>query len=71
MQEIGRLIVVIGAVLVVIGVLFVFSDKIPWIGKLPGDIMIRRKNFAIYFPIATCILLSILVTLVIRIFFRR
>jgi hypothetical protein len=71
MQEIGRMIVVIGVLLVVVGVLLIFSDKIPWIGRLPGDIVVRRKNFTFYFPIATCILLSILVTILLRVFFRR
>ncbi len=71
MQEIGRMIVVIGVLLIVVGVLLIFSDKIPWIGRLPGDILVRRKNFAFYFPIATCILLSILITLLLRVFSRR
>ena len=57
--------------LTAIGVLLIFADKIPWIGRLPGDILIRRKNFAFYLPIATCILLSILVTLLLRVLFRR
>jgi hypothetical protein len=71
MQEIGRMIVVIGVLLVVVGVLLMFSDKIPWIGRLPGDIVVRRKNFTFYFPIVTCILLSILLTMLFRVFFRR
>jgi uncharacterized membrane protein len=71
MQEIGRTIVIAGVLLVIVGVLLLFSDKIPWIGRLPGDIVVRRKNFTFFFPIVTCILLSILLTILFRLFFRR
>jgi hypothetical protein len=63
--------VVIGVLLIVVGAVLVFSDKIPWLGRLPGDILIRRKNFTFFFPIVTCILLSILVTVLVRVLFRR
>jgi len=71
MQEIGRTIVIAGVLLVIVGVLLLLSDKIPWIGRLPGDIVVRRKNFTFFFPIVTCILLSILLTILLRVFFRR
>ena len=61
----GKLIMVAGIVLVVIGLIIHFADKIPFLGKLPGDIYINRGNFKFYFPIATSILLSIILTLVI------
>ncbi|MEJ2696990.1 MAG: DUF2905 domain-containing protein [Candidatus Sulfobium sp.] len=62
---------VLGAVVVVIGVLFMLSDKIPWLGKLPGDILVRRKNFTFYFPLATCILISIVLTVLFWLFGRK
>jgi hypothetical protein len=68
---IGKLLIVLGAVVVVIGVLFMLSDKIPWLGKLPGDILVRRKNFTFYFPLATCILISIVLTVLFWLFGRK
>lgn len=62
-QYMGRFLILTGVIIVVIGVLFLFSGKIPWIGKLPGDIIVQKKNFAFYFPIATSILISIIITL--------
>ncbi len=53
-----------------LGVLLLFSDKIPWLGRLPGDISIKRENFTFYFPLTTCILLSLLLSLIFS-FFRK
>jgi len=66
--SLGRLLVIFGLLLVVIGAILIFAPKIPLIGRLPGDIVIRRENFTFYFPVATCILLSILLTIFLRIF---
>jgi len=54
----------LGIVLAVLGVIFIYGERIPFVGKLPGDIHIQRKNFSFYFPIATCVLLSLLFTIV-------
>ncbi len=70
-QQIGRLILVAGIVFVIVGALFMFSGKIPWLGRLPGDITIQRKNFTFYFPLATSILISIFLTFLFWIFGRR
>ncbi|NIO15826.1 MAG: DUF2905 family protein [Deltaproteobacteria bacterium] len=64
----GRLLATAGILLFIVGVLLMFFPKIPLLGKLPGDIYIRRENFTFYFPITTCILLSILLTLILLIF---
>ncbi len=64
MESIGRTLVIAGLMLAGLGALLMFSGKIPWIGKLPGDILIERKNFSFYFPLATSILVSILLSLV-------
>ncbi len=61
-QTIGRMLILLGLIIVVIGAVFLFSDRIPFIGKLPGDIRIERENFRFYFPLGTSILLSILLT---------
>ena len=68
--EVGRFLVVAGMVLVVLGVIFLAYDKLP-LGKLPGDIQIGTKNFKIYIPIATSILLSIVLTLILNFFSRK
>jgi hypothetical protein len=64
MQGIGKLLIVAGIVLLIAGLFFVFSPRIPFLGKLPGDIMIKRENFTFYFPLATSILLSVLISLI-------
>ena len=62
MNEIGKSIILIGIILVIIGVLMTVAGKIPGVGKLPGDILIKKENFSFYFPLTTCILLSIIVS---------
>jgi hypothetical protein len=69
---IGRTLIILGLILVVLGVLVTVGDKLPIrIGRLPGDIVIRGKNSIFYFPLATSILLSIVLTLVMWLFNRR
>lgn len=65
-QGFGKTLVVVGAIIVVVGILFMLSEKLnfPFFGKLPGDIHIKGKNFQFYFPIVTSIVLSVLLTLV-------
>ncbi|MBF0328545.1 MAG: DUF2905 domain-containing protein [Nitrospirae bacterium] len=58
MEQIGKAMIIGGIVLAAVGGLLMLSGKIPWLGKLPGDIMIEKKNFTFYFPLATSILLS-------------
>jgi hypothetical protein len=63
MQEIGKFVVIIGLVLVVSGViLWRFPGLFGWMGKLPGDISVRRGSFSFYFPVVTCVLVSIVLT---------
>jgi hypothetical protein len=57
-------------ILAAIGLLLIWSDKIPWIGRLPGDILIKKKNFTFYFPLATSLLISVILTLLFS-FFRK
>lgn len=63
MMGFGKLLILTGLILVLIGLIFSLSDKIPYIGKLPGDIHIKKERFTFYFPITTSILISILLTL--------
>jgi hypothetical protein len=64
--QLGRLLIVFGAVLIIIGALFVLSSRFPWlrIGRLPGDFSWGRGSVRIYFPLMTSILLSLLLTLI-------
>ncbi len=66
-QETGKYILLIGLGVVLIGALiYFFHDKLHWIGRLPGDIRVEKENFRFYFPITTMIIISILVTIIIR-----
>ena len=64
MAGMGKSLIIIGIVIVAVGVILTFAGKIPWVGRLPGDIHIRRENFSFYFPLTTCILLSLILSLV-------
>ena len=64
MTDLGRLLIVIGVILVLVGAVFLLAPKLPWLGKLPGDISFTRGNFSFYFPLGTCILISIILTLI-------
>jgi hypothetical protein len=67
-NEAGKMLVMIGAVVIVIGLVLWSGIGRSWIGRLPGDIHFKRGNFSFYFPIVTCLLLSLLLTLLFRIF---
>lgn len=71
MNEFGKLLVIFGVILIVLGLLLSFGGKIPLLGKLPGDIVIERRNFVFYFPLGTSILLSVLLTLVLYLISRK
>lgn len=62
MAGVGKLLVLLGAVLVVVGLALMAAPKIPFLGKLPGDIHIKKDNFEFYFPLATSILLSLVLS---------
>jgi hypothetical protein len=64
MSTVGKSIIMIGIVLIALGALLTLAGKIPGIGRLPGDIFIKKENFSFYFPLTTCILLSVIVSLI-------
>jgi DUF2905 family protein len=70
MNDLGRIIIVLGIILIVVGIIVTFSSKIPFLGRLPGDIYIHKKGFTLYFPLATSILLSVIVSAILY-FFRK
>ncbi|MGE0821781.1 MAG: DUF2905 domain-containing protein [Candidatus Binatia bacterium] len=62
MTELGKILIVVGAVFLCFGILFTMGGKLPWFGRLPGDIVIQREHFSFYFPLTTCILLSVVLS---------
>jgi hypothetical protein len=59
----GKLLVLLGVFIILMGLLLMAGDKIPWVGRLPGDILIKKEKFTFYFPLTTSILISIILTL--------
>ena len=70
MESLGRLFLILGVVFLILGAAILLSGKIPFIGKLPGDIVIKKENYTLYFPLATSLLLSLLVSFIFFIVFR-
>ncbi len=64
----GKILMALGALLFIAGSLFFFGGSIPFLGKLPGDIRVERENFRFYFPLATCLILSLLLSLILWLF---
>ena len=71
MSDFAKTLVFFGLILVGMGIFATFFDKIPGLGKLPGDIFIRRGTFTFYFPITTCVLLSLILTLASTLFGKK
>jgi hypothetical protein len=71
-RELGKVLVVFGVALVAVGALLALGVRLPGrLGRLPGDIVIRRENFTLYFPLVTCLLLSVILSLVFSLLGRR
>ena len=71
MVQLGKILMVIGISVLTLGALLWLGGKVPGIGKLPGDIIIKRGNFTFYFPLATSILVSIILSIILVLFRRR
>jgi hypothetical protein len=71
MNVAAKTLIVFGIIFIVVGILLVLSTKIGWIGRLPGYIHIEKKNFSFYFPVTTCIFLSIIITFILFLVGRR
>jgi hypothetical protein len=67
----GKILIIAGVVAIALGGLLLLSGKVPWLGRLPGDIIIERKNFTFYFPLGTSIILSVILTLLFWLIGRR
>ena len=71
MGSLGKTLIIFGIVLIGVGLLLTFVNKMPFLGKLPGDICIQKKNFTFYFPLATSLLISVILSLIFWLFSRR
>lgn len=71
LSGLGKLLLITGGLLIGLGLLLILSEKIPLLGRLPGDILIRKDGFTFYFPIVTLLLLSLLATLLLNLLLRR
>lgn len=60
----GKILILTGTAIILLGVVLLFVDKVPLLGKLPGDIVVRKKNFTFYFPLGTMVLLSVALSLI-------
>jgi hypothetical protein len=67
--SIGKMLIVFGVVMVAIGLILILMGKVPFLGKLPGDINIQKKDFGFYFPLGTCIVVSIVLSLLLSVIF--
>lgn len=70
MPDIGRLLLVIGILIAAVGLVFMIGGRIPFLGRLPGDISFSRGNTHVYFPLATSIIVSLVLTVLLNLFFR-
>jgi hypothetical protein len=71
MEQIGRMLVVLGVLVVLVGALLLLAGRIPWLGRLPGDFVLRRGPLTVYFPLVTSIIVSIVLTILLNLFWRR
>jgi uncharacterized protein HemY len=69
--SLGKVLIAAGAVLVVAGIICVLGVKIPWLGRLPGDIYIQKKSFTFIFPLTTCVVASIIISVIMFLLRRR
>jgi len=71
MSDVGKLLIVFGLLIAAVGAILVFAGRLPWVGRLPGDISIQRGHWTFYFPLATSIGVSLVLTLLFWLIGRR
>jgi hypothetical protein len=75
MRDLGKMLLGFGALVILLGLILIvagnLSGKVPWLGRLPGDIHIERGNWSFYFPLATCLIISLVLTILFSLFGRR
>jgi hypothetical protein len=68
MSSLGKSLIIFGLIIAFIGVVLNFAGRIPWLGRLPGDIYVKRENFTFYFPLATSIIVSVILSFILWLF---
>ena len=63
MPNVAKVFFIVGGLFILLGILFSLGDKVPWLGRLPGDIRVEREHYRFYFPLVTCLVISILLSL--------
>jgi len=71
MTDVGKALILLGLAIVLVGAALTFFDRIPWLGRLPGDIHVQRGQWSLYFPLATCLLISVILSLLFYLLGRR
>jgi hypothetical protein len=71
MPDLGRTLVLLGGFIALVGFVLLLAPHVPWLGRLPGDVYVRRERFTFYFPIVTCLVVSVVLTLLVNLFFRK
>jgi Na+-driven multidrug efflux pump len=71
MTDIGKTLIALGLLIALVGVVLTFVGRVPWLGRLPGDIHVQRGNWSFYFPLATSLLLSVVLSVLFYLFGRR
>jgi uncharacterized protein HemY len=64
MAGFGKTLILLGVILVIVGLFFSFGGRVPWLGHLPGDIYVQRERYSFYFPLTTCIVISVIISIV-------
>jgi hypothetical protein len=71
MSDLGRMLIVLGVVVALLGVVLVLAGRVPWLGRLPGDLHVQRDGWSFHFPLGTSILLSLVLTVLLWLVGRR
>ena len=71
MVGLGRLLILFGVVSIIAGLVLFIAPRVPWLGRLPGDVIVERGRFTLYVPIVTSLVVSIVLTILLNLFFRR
>jgi uncharacterized protein HemY len=64
MAGFGKTLILLGVILVIVGLFFSLGGRVPWLGHLPGDIYVQRERYSFYFPVTTCIVISVIISIV-------